>query len=322
MPTAYGYGRQSHRDQIDANEGIPNQGNRTRAHWEHFLKPKGVEHFEFIPDESAISARKNPFMARLAGKHLMSVVKPGDHFIIDKVDRLWRSNDDFVDVMRMFKEKGVTLHICNLMGLGSVTLGTPMGDFMMTLFVGIAQLESDQASDRIKSMFHARRLSATYPGAPPPIGTSRIGKVLKVNKKVVSDTRLLIWDPQIRRFMGEIVRLADEEGLDSRAISRIVMSKKSTHFQDLLGEKFFRDFIVYNGKNWDGFNLMKYYWREKQYQALPVFDPNTIRFSIFLPTGKFPFRDCGKMEPKTPNPFPFLDGRPIPTVEELRRIAG
>ena len=37
LPTAYGYGRQSHRDAIDANEGIPNQGNRTRVHWETFL---------------------------------------------------------------------------------------------------------------------------------------------------------------------------------------------------------------------------------------------------------------------------------------------
>ena len=57
-------------------------------------------------------------MARIAGKQLMSIIQPGDHFIIDKVDRLWRSNEDFVDVMRMFKEKGVTLHICNLMGVG------------------------------------------------------------------------------------------------------------------------------------------------------------------------------------------------------------
>jgi len=40
--TAYGYGRQSHRDQIDAAEGIPQQGVRTKAYFTAQLEPQGV----------------------------------------------------------------------------------------------------------------------------------------------------------------------------------------------------------------------------------------------------------------------------------------
>ena len=76
-------------------------------------------------------------------------------------------------------------------------------------------------------------------------------------------------------------------------------------------------------KDWTAFTISKHYWREKQYQVLPQFDPNTIKFSIFDPpkSGGKVFRDIGRSAPGTPNPYPFLDGRAIPTLTELRRMA-
>ena len=312
---AWGYGRQSHRDQIDANEGIPQQGVRTTAYFKAQLEPLGVQWGGFIPDDSPVSARTNPFMLRFAGRTLMTLMREGDHFIVDKVDRLWRSVADFIDVRRMFEARRVTLHICNLMGATSVQLGTPAGDFLMNIMVAGAQMESDQCSDRTRARFAGRRAEGRYPGSPTPLGCKRIGEVEKANGRVIRDSRLFIWCPDQRKFMGEIVRLADEEGMNCRDIRSLML----THFREFMGERFFKGFIAM--KDWPAFNIAKTYWREKQYRALGDFDPNTIKFIVFDPTnitGKR-FRDIGRSEPGTPNPYPFLDGEPVPTIGALRK---
>jgi len=134
---------------------------------------------------------------------------------------------------------------------------------------------------------------------------------------VVSDTRQFVWWPDKRRFMGELARLAGEQGLNCSDIRGLLR----THLREFMGERFFRDVIAPN--DWTAFCISKYYWREKQYQALPWFDPNTVLFRIFDPPAStgIKFRDIGRSEPSVPNLYPFLDGKPIPTAEELRRAA-
>ena len=256
-------------------------------------------------------------MLRHAGKMLFDLMRPGDHFIVDKVDRLWRSVGDFVDVRRMFEQRKVSLHICNLMGATSVQLGTPAGDFLMNIMVAGAQMESDQCSDRTKARFAGRRAEGRYPGSRTPLGCKLMGKIEKVGTRVVSDTRHFIWCPDKRRFMGELVRLADEEELNCLDIRGLLR----TRLREFMGERFFKEVIA--PSNWTAFCISKYYWREKQYRALPYFDPNTVLFRVFDPptsTG-MKFRDIGRSEPNMPNLYPFLDGRAIPTAEELRRAA-
>lgn len=316
MPTAYGYARQSSDAQLE--NGIPNQHHHTRNYYEGLLKPKGVENFVFLPDDSAISARTNPFMLRHAGKALMQLLQPGDHFIIDKIDRLWRSSEDFVDVMRMFKQRGVTLHICNLMG-ANIQLGTPMGDFFMNVMVSIAQLESDQVSDRMKRAFQSKRLAGRYAGGrgAAPLGCRVVGELIRdpTLLRTTTNTRTLQWDETYRALMGELVRLADEDQMTAFQIYH----NQRKHLIEFVGKDFWKALTA--KKHMGPMMICKHYWREKQYRVLPHFDPNRIRFGIFgQQTVKW--RDIGPNEPKTPNPFPFLDGRPIPTLEEFYKMAG
>jgi DNA invertase Pin-like site-specific DNA recombinase len=325
---AWTYGRQSHKEQIEENEGLPHQAKRTKAYFTANLEPNGVKWGGFVPDESAVSARTTPFMLRHAGRLLFDLLQPGDHFVVDKIDRLWRSIDDLVDVMKQFRARGIKLHICNMMGC-SVTLGTPMGDFMLNIMVCIAQLESDQVSDRTRARFADKRREGKFPGcSSAPLGTKVIGKK---DKKAGTDTRQLVWDPEQRKFMGEIVRLADEEGKTATEIGKLM----NTHFRKFMGDEFWKRVIVkadpkrneLKGRTWGCITVSKLYWREKQYQAMPPFNPAAIKFTVFQPNhraGKGFFRDIGRNEPKdTPNPYPFLDGKPIPaTAEELYRMAG
>ncbi|WP_315861209.1 recombinase family protein [Anatilimnocola floriformis] len=318
-PWAWGYGRQSHQDAIDLGEAIANQGIRTRAYWERELRAKGVAHFTFVPDDYAVSARTNPFMLRVAGKMLFDLMRPGDHFIVDRVDRLWRSVADFIDVRRSFKSRGVTLHIVDALG-ASLQDGTPAGEFSLNLMVAAAQLESDQCSHRTKRRKKAMREQGRYHGnrRHVPLGCRVIGQLERTEGRTVKNTLQLVWDADYRRFMGEIVRIADELGNSAREVAKMIPQ----HFREFMGETFYRKAIVgERGKTWDAHAIVRHYWREKQYQALPHFNPNTIRFSAFDPPESARFRDIGRNEPDTPNPFPFLDGRTPPTLEALKQLA-
>src|SRR5690606_13039710 len=115
----------------------------------------------------------------------------------------------------------------------------------------------------------------------------------------------------IRSFMAEIVRIADETGRCATEISKLM----PTHFREFMGDKFWRSHIA--SKSFDHHLTSRYYWRAKQLQDLPEFDPNRIRFKNFEYNR---FRDIGRNEPAEPNFIPFLDGKPIPTLEELYRM--
>lgn len=313
---AWGYGRQSSKDQID--EGLPRQGARIRLSYAAHIEPLGIKWGGFIPDDSPTSARTNPFMLRHAGRLLFDLMQPGDYFIIDKIDRLWRSNEDFVDVSRQLKSRGITLHICNLMG-ASVTLGTPMGDFMLNLMVIIAQLESDQTSDRTRAAYRSRRSDGKFSVSTIPMGCKKLGSIERHSGRIVADTRKLIWDQDYRKFMAEIVRLADIERLSASQISKTM----NRHFREFMGDTFWKKVIVQ--RNWSDLTIAGLYWRERQYQVLPVFDPNRLKFEVLHPANSVArgrmYRDIGPKEPDTPNPYPFLDGRKIPRdAEELYQL--
>lgn len=258
-------------------------------------------------------------MLRHAGKMLFDLMQRGDFFIVDKLDRLWRSVADFIDVRRTFKTRGVSLHVVDCLGV-SIQDGTPAGEFHLNLMVAAAQLESDLCSHRTKLYKRAMREQGRYHGnrRHVPLGCRVIGSVERAEGRTIKNTMQLVWDDAYRTFMGEIVRLADEEGRCAREIAKMVPA----HIRQLMGEDFFRKFIVgERGKTWDASAVARHYWREKQYRALPWFNPSTIRFSVFNPPSSSSFRDIGAHEPQTPNPYPFLDGKIPATLSKLKELA-
>src|SRR5690606_25291886 len=135
---------------------------------------------------------------------------------------------------------------------------TPAGDYLLNVLVAGAQLESDQAADRTRARFADRRKEARYPGSRTPLGCRLMGQIVKEKGRVISDTRRYVWCPERRKFMGELVRLADEEGMDCSDIRRILVP----HFRTFMGQRFFREEIA--EASWPAFTIARYYWRERQ----------------------------------------------------------
>ena len=218
MPNAYGYARVSHTDGIKKGESVPSQSIRITEYYERVLLPDGVTWGGVKDDGTNISAYRTMFRMRPAGRELMLLLKPGDHLIVDKVDRFWRSMKDFVLLMEEFTKRNITVHIVNFLGQ-TITNGNQMGDFILKQFVLIAELESSIKSERTKEALAMKRRKGHRIGSSIPPGTRIIPRTYGDERGIV---KTLHWCERKRTVMAEIVRLIDDEGLEwVRAFTRI-----------------------------------------------------------------------------------------------------
>ena len=105
---------------------------------------------------------KHPLRQRPRGNVLWETLQRGDHFVVHKLDRAWRSAKDCLDTVELLEDMGVTLHIVD-MGLD---VGTPMGKFFITVVAAFAELERNMISQRTKEGLAA----SNKVGGPPPFG--------------------------------------------------------------------------------------------------------------------------------------------------------
>lgn len=274
MPKAIAYGRLSHRSSMgNINQetgdaiGLEAQEDSCRRYWKCYLEQEGVSWLCFVPDK-AVSAYTKPFDSRPGGKLILELLEPGDHLIFDKLDRMWRSMEDFIFLSKILENRGVTWHIANMHGT-SVRRGTFMGDFLIQLFVSLAQMEAGRTSERIVNERAFLRSQGRYDGRKPQVGMKAIRKLVKTSngerRKIVD----IVWDEEMRAAMGLIVRMYDEEGLGYRKIWGQLNQRLTS---DLGLPPFSRDRLKLNSIG----TLQTIYIREKQYQILGNPDPKTI----------------------------------------------
>lgn len=244
LPFAYGYGRASHEDNMDS---IPDQIERITQYYRDHLATVcqwGGVHWDTQP----VSASKTAFPKRKIGKHLIELMRPGDHIIFDKIDRIWRSIQDFVNLMQYFKNQRITVHFKDMRGC-TVAMNTPMGDFMLTLMVAIAELESHTTSHRIKERQAAMRNNGEYAS-----GGSTVPYGCKI--EIIMKKRRLVWNEQHRKTMAEIVRLVDVE------------KKSFSEVDQILGP--------FTAKNHKRTAVQRLYKRERFYQVCSIQDPSDM----------------------------------------------
>jgi site-specific DNA recombinase len=84
---------------------------------------------------------------REAGGKLMRKLRSGDHVILAKADRMFRSLKDCVMICEDFRRLDVSLHIVNFHGM-TIDLGTPIGRALLHMMACFAELEKDMISER------------------------------------------------------------------------------------------------------------------------------------------------------------------------------
>jgi DNA invertase Pin-like site-specific DNA recombinase len=96
--------------------------------------------------DTAVSGAKRVFV-REAGKQLNLALRPGDHVIVAKIDRLSRSLIDFCSVLQTWQKRQITLHICDFPG-GKLDPGSPIMALMLHILVCFAEFERKMISTR------------------------------------------------------------------------------------------------------------------------------------------------------------------------------
>jgi DNA invertase Pin-like site-specific DNA recombinase len=108
-----------------------------------------------------------PVNDRPVGGPLFAKLKPGDTLIASKLDRLFRSALDALQVVEALKGMGVKLH---LLDLGGDISGNGLSKLFLTIAAAFAEAERDRIRERVGQSKADQKRRGRYLGGIRPFG--------------------------------------------------------------------------------------------------------------------------------------------------------
>jgi putative DNA-invertase from lambdoid prophage Rac len=199
MAKVYGYARVSTLKQSDEGESLELQQRQLEgyAHM-HGLKITKIE------VEKGVSG-SIPVEQRPVGGALFAKLEKGDIVIAAKLDRLFRSALDALNVVASLKERGVFLH---LLDLGGDIAGNGLSKLFLTIAAAFAEAERDRIRERIGQSKADQKARGRYLGGKIPFGWRRDGPEGDVMVEV----------PEEQAAIREMIRLRVKERQPLRVV--------------------------------------------------------------------------------------------------------
>jgi DNA invertase Pin-like site-specific DNA recombinase len=116
--------------------------------------------------ERGVSGSK-PLGDRVEGGRLLKVLNPGDTVITSKLDRMFRSALDALEVLGQLKRRKVSLHMIDL---GGDVTGNGISRLVFTILSAVAEAERDRIRERIRDVKLDQRRRNRYLGGIVPFG--------------------------------------------------------------------------------------------------------------------------------------------------------
>jgi putative DNA-invertase from lambdoid prophage Rac len=157
----YGYARVSTVRQSEEGESLDVQ-QRTIA---GYALMRGME-LDRVFVERAVSGSV-PLSERPQGAALLDLVQPGDAIITPKLDRMFRSALDALDVLSKLRDRRVALHMVDL---GGDVATNGISKLVFTILSAVAEAERDRTRERIAEVKRDQRGRGRYLGGNPPFG--------------------------------------------------------------------------------------------------------------------------------------------------------
>jgi putative DNA-invertase from lambdoid prophage Rac len=157
----YGYVRVSTDRQADEGESLGTQQRTIEGYaMMHGLTLDGI----FV--ERGVSGSK-PLGERPEGARLLKILQPGDVLITPKLDRMFRSALNALDVLGQLQKRGICLHMIDL---GGDVTGNGISKLVFTILSAVAEAERDRIRERIKDVKADQRKRRRYLGGTVPFG--------------------------------------------------------------------------------------------------------------------------------------------------------
>jgi len=161
----FGYCRVSTQRQVDEGESLEVQRRQIEGH----ASIQGWAEVEMIVEEGVSGSK--PLKERPAGKKMLDALKPGDVLIAAKLDRLFRSALDALNMVDDFKKRGVHLH---LIDLGGDVASNGLGKVFLTIAASFAEAERDRIRTRVADAKADMRRRQRHMGGSRPFGWTLI----------------------------------------------------------------------------------------------------------------------------------------------------
>jgi len=121
--------------------------------------------------ERGVSGSK-PLVDRPEGGALLALLQPGDTVITPKLDRMFRSAQNALDVLAQLKERGFSLHMIDL---GGDVTGNGVSKLVFTILSAVAENERERTRERISEVkADERRKGRFLGGARAPFGWGKV----------------------------------------------------------------------------------------------------------------------------------------------------
>lgn len=125
--------------------------------------------------ERGVSGTK-PLSSRPAGQELLASVQPGDVIAACKLDRMFRSALDALDVLQQLTERHIALFLLDLGGDVTGVQGNGAAKLVFTILAAVAEAERDRIRERVASVKADQREQSRYLGGRVPFGY-RVGEL-------------------------------------------------------------------------------------------------------------------------------------------------
>jgi putative DNA-invertase from lambdoid prophage Rac len=162
----YGYCRVSTTRQVDEGESLEVQERQLQG----YAHMHGLTITEIVVEKGVSGSI--PVEQRLKGGALFDKLERGDIVIAAKLDRLFRSALDALNVVASLKERGVFLH---LLDLGGDIAGNGLSKLFLTIAAAFAEAERDRIRERIGQSKADQKARGRYLGGKIPFGWRRDG---------------------------------------------------------------------------------------------------------------------------------------------------
>jgi DNA invertase Pin-like site-specific DNA recombinase len=158
----YAYVRVSTQAQADEGESLGTQ--------QRMIQGYALQHGWTIDEiliERGVSG-STPLGLRPEGGRLIDRLQPGDIVLTPKLDRMFRSALDALEILRRLQAQGVNLHMIDL---GGDVTGNGISKLVFTILSAVAEAERDRIKERIRDIKRDQKSRGLHLGGKrPPFG--------------------------------------------------------------------------------------------------------------------------------------------------------
>lgn len=161
----FGYCRVSTRQQANEGHSLADQRQRVAGYCQAHGLPAPTDYFVDAATSGTVNLQK-----REQGARLLAELRKGDHIVVTKGDRLFRSAKNALEIAELLRDKGVCLH---LMDMGGEVLNSSVSRLVFGILMMVANMESERIGERTASVKEHLRAQGRFVGGAVPFGYAK-----------------------------------------------------------------------------------------------------------------------------------------------------